>query len=204
MKKLLMWSALLMTGFAFYSCDDVIDNPAQNDSTVWNCTVNVTFANFDFNGMGDPESGEPYAFEAPKKLYVFNEQLEPLGTIATNTPPSAGATAKYSGNLCGVIGDNLILTTKTGTDYAKQDGTIKSVVENGIVQTAKVGIRLYMMMALARFTPFLTPSFFCSSASSISSSSKSETSDSICSKIPVRYIASNLATSCRSMARSPI
>ena len=143
MKKLLMWSALLMTGFAFYSCDDVIDNPAQNDSTVWNCTVNVTFANFDFNGMGDPESGEPYAFEAPKKLYVFNEQLEPLGTIATNTPPSAGATAKYSGNLCGVIGDNLILTTKTGTDYAKQDGTIKSVVENGIVQTAKVGIRLY-------------------------------------------------------------
>lgn len=143
MKKLLMWSALLMTGFAFYSCDDVIDNPAQGDSTVWNCNVNVTFADFDFNGMVDPESGDAYAFEAPKTLYVFNEQLEPLGTIATNTPPSAGISAKYSGNLCGVIGDNLILTTKTGTDYAKQNGTIKSVVENGIVQTAKVGVRLY-------------------------------------------------------------
>lgn len=143
MKKLLMWSALLMTGFAFYSCDDVIDNPAQGDSTVWKCTTNVTFADFDFNGMVDPESGDAYAFEAPKTLYVFNEQLEPLGTIETETPPTAGISAKYSGNLCGVIGDNLILTTKIGTDYAKQNGTIKSVVENGIVQVAKVGVRLY-------------------------------------------------------------
>lgn len=143
MKKLLLWSALLMTGFAFYSCDDVIDNPAQGDSTVWKCTTNVTFADFDFNGMVDPESGDAYAFEAPKTLYVFNEQLEPLGTIETETPPTAGISAKYSGNLCGVIGDNLILTTKIGTDYAKQNGTIKSVVENGIVQVAKVGVRLY-------------------------------------------------------------
>lgn len=143
MKKLLLWSALLMTGFAFYSCDDVIDNPAQGDSTVWKCTTNVTFADFDFNGMVDPESGDAYVFEAPKTLYVFNEQLEPLGTIETETPPTAGISAKYSGNLCGVIGDNLILTTKIGTDYAKQNGTIKSVVENGIVQVAKVGVRLY-------------------------------------------------------------
>ena len=143
MKKLLLWSALLMTGFAFYSCDDVIDNPAQGDSTVWKCTTNVTFADFDFKGLTDPESGEKYAYEAPKTLYVFNEQLEPLGTITTTTPPSAGATGKYSGNLCGVISDNLILTTKIGTDYSKQDGTIKSVVENGIVQVAKVGVRLY-------------------------------------------------------------
>ena len=143
MKKLLLWSALLMTGFAFYSCDDVIDNPAQGDSTVWKCTTNVTFADFDFKGLTDPESGEKYAYEAPKTLYVFNEQLEPLGTITTTTPPSAGATGKYSGNLCGVISDNLILTTKIGTDYSKQDGTIKSAIENGIVQTAKVGVKLY-------------------------------------------------------------
>ena len=143
MKKLLMWSALLMTGFAFYSCDDVIDNPAQGDSTVWKCTTNVKFADFDFNGIPDPETSEPYAFEAPKTLYVFNEQLEPLGTIETETPPAAGISAKYTGNLTGTIGDNLILTTKVGTDYAKQDGTLKSVVENGIVQTAKVAVRMY-------------------------------------------------------------
>lgn len=143
MKKLLMWSALLMTGFAFYSCDDVIDNPAQGDSTVWKCTTNVKFADFDFNGIPDPETSEPYAFEAPKTLYVFNEQLEPLGTIETETPPAAGISAKYTGNLTGTIGDNLILTTKVGTDYAKQDGTLKSVVENGIVQVAKVAVRMY-------------------------------------------------------------
>ena len=143
MKKLLMWSALLMTGFAFYSCDDVIDNPAQGDSTVWKCTTNVKFADFDFNGIPDPETSEPYAFEAPKTLYVFNEQLEPLGTIETETPPAAGISAKYTGNLTGTIGDNLILTTKVGTDYAKQDGSLKSVVENGIVQVAKVAVRMY-------------------------------------------------------------
>lgn len=87
MKKLLMWSALLMTGFAFYSCDDVVDNPVQNDSAVWNYSVTVKFADFDFKGLVDPVSGEKYAYEAPKTLYVFNEELEPLGTIATNTPP---------------------------------------------------------------------------------------------------------------------
>lgn len=143
MKKLLMWSALLMTGFAFYSCDDVVDNPVQNDSAVWNYSVTVKFADFDFKGLVDPVSGEKYAYEAPKTLYVFNEELEPLGTIATNTPPTAGGSAKYEGKLHGAIGNNLIITTKTGVDYAKQDGTIESAIENGIVQTAKVAVRLY-------------------------------------------------------------
>ena len=27
MKKLLFWAVLLMTGFAFYSCDERFDNP---------------------------------------------------------------------------------------------------------------------------------------------------------------------------------
>ena len=141
MKKLLMWSALLMTGFAFYSCDDVIDNPVQDDSAVWNYSVTVKFADFDFKGMGDATG--PYKYEAPKTLYVFNEELEPLGTIATNTPPSAGGSAKYEGKLRGAIGNNLIITTKTGVDYAKQDGTIESIIENAIVQSAKVAVRLY-------------------------------------------------------------
>lgn len=143
MKKLLMWSALLMTGFAFYSCDDVVDNPVQNDSAVWNYSVTVKFADFDFKGLVDPVSSEKYAYEAPKTLYVFNEELEPLGTIATNTPPSAGGSAKYEGTLRGAIGNNLIITTKTGVDYAKQDGTIESIIENAIVQSAKVAVRLY-------------------------------------------------------------
>ena len=143
MKKLLMWSALLMTGFAFYSCDDVIDNPVQDDSAVWNYSVTVKFADFDFNGLVDPVSGEKYAYEAPKTLYVFNEELEALGTIATNTPPTAGSSAKYEGKLHGAIGNNLIITTKTGVDYAKQDGTLESIIENAIVQSAKVAVRLY-------------------------------------------------------------
>lgn len=141
MKKLFMWSALLMTGFAFYSCDDVIDNPVQDESAVWTYSVNVSFDDFDFKGLSDASG--PYKYEAPKTIYVFNEELVPLGTIATEAAPEAGKSAKYTGTLRGAIGDNLILTTLTGADYSKQDGTMKSILENGIVQTAKVKVTLY-------------------------------------------------------------
>ncbi|MDO4984383.1 MAG: hypothetical protein Q4E48_01685 [Prevotella sp.] len=36
MKKLFLFAALLMTGFAFYSCEDVVDNPAQDPAQSWN------------------------------------------------------------------------------------------------------------------------------------------------------------------------
>ena len=47
MKKLFLFAALLMTGFAFYSCEDVVDNPAQDPAQSWNYSVSVKFADFD-------------------------------------------------------------------------------------------------------------------------------------------------------------
>lgn len=142
MKKLFLWAALAMTGFAFYSCDDVVDNPAQDSSSKWNYSVSVTFADFDFGGLTDAENN-PYAYEAPKTLYVFNEDMQAMGTISTDVAPAAGGTATYSGTLTGSIGNNLIITTKTGADFSKQDGTIESIIENAIVQTDTVAIKIY-------------------------------------------------------------
>lgn len=141
MKKLLLWSALLMMGFAFYSCDDVVDNPAQDPASVWNYSVSVKFADFDFKGYGDTSG--PYTYEAPTTLYVLNEDLVPMGTITTEAAPAAGTAATYAGTLTGTIGDNLIIITKLATDYTKQDGTLKSAKDNGIIQTAKVPIKIY-------------------------------------------------------------
>ena len=53
-KKLFLWSVLLMTGFAFYSCDDVIDNPAtgkqdpSNPNATWTYEVGIKFVDFKF------------------------------------------------------------------------------------------------------------------------------------------------------------
>lgn len=140
MKKLFLWAALAMTGFAFYSCDDVVDNPAQDSSSKWNYSVSVTFADFDFGEL-------TYAYEAPKTLYVFNEDMQAMGTISTDVAPAAGGTATYSGTLTGSIGNNLIITTKTGADFSKQDGTIESIIENAIVQTDTVAIKIYNAMS---------------------------------------------------------
>ena len=74
MKKLFMWSALLMTGFAFYSCDDVVDNPVQDENAQWNYSVSVTCPGFDFKGLADPETGDAFTYEVPKTLYVLNEE----------------------------------------------------------------------------------------------------------------------------------
>ena len=134
MKKLFLWSALLMTGFAFSSCDDVVDNPAQATTSVWNYSVSVKFA--DFTGLTTP-------YQGPTTLYVFNEQMTPMGTITAEAAPAAGDYGTYAGTITGAIGDNLIIMTKVGDDLAKQDGTEKSAAENGIVQTAKVPIKIY-------------------------------------------------------------
>ena len=123
-----------MTGFAFYSCDDVVDNPAQATTSVWNYSVSVKFA--DFTGITTP-------YQGPTTLYVFNEEMTPMGTITAEAAPAAGDYGTYAGTITGAIGDNLIIMTKVGDDLAKQDGTEKSAVENGIVQTAKVPIKIY-------------------------------------------------------------
>ena len=140
MKKLFMWSALLMTGFAFYSCDDVVDNPVQDENAQWNYSVSVTCP--DFTGLFDDNG--PVAYQVPKTLYVLNEQGQELGTISTPTAPAVNTAATYSGTLKGALGNQkLIITTKIGADLSKQDGTIKSAAENGIVQADTVAIKIY-------------------------------------------------------------
>ena len=121
-----------MTGFAFYSCEDVVDNPAQDPAQSWNYSVSVKFENF---------TGVTY--QAPTTLYVINEENTLMGTITTDAAPAAGDYGTYAGTLTGSIGNNLTITTKIGNDLAKQDGTLASAVENGIVQTADVPIKIY-------------------------------------------------------------
>lgn len=144
MKKLFLITALMLTGFAFYSCDDVVDNPAQDPTQAWNYSVSVKFAEFDFTAQPtDPVTGEPNTYVAPKTLYVLNEQNTLMGTITTDVAPAAGDYATYAGKITGSIGNNLIITTKIGNDLAKQDGTLASAIKNGIVQTATVPIKIY-------------------------------------------------------------
>lgn len=131
-----------MTGFAFYSCEDVVDNPAKDPAQSWNYSVSVKFADFDFNGAVD-ENSVPYTYKAPTTLYVLNEENTLMGTITTDAAPAIGDYGTYAGTLTGSIGNNLIITTKIGNDLGKQDGTLKSAIENGIVQTAEVPIKIY-------------------------------------------------------------
>lgn len=142
MKKLFLFAALIMTGFAFYSCEDVVDNPAQDPAQSWKYSVSVKFADFNFNGAVD-ENSVPYTYKAPTTLYVLNEENTLMGTITTDAAPAAGDYGTYAGTLTGSIGNNLIITTKIGNDLGKQDGTLKSAIENGIVQTAEVPIKVY-------------------------------------------------------------
>jgi len=140
MKKLFLFAALLMTGFAFYSCEDVVDNPAKDPAQSWNYSVSVKFENFDLSAA----PGE-LTYKAPTTLYVLNEENTLMGTITTETAPAADSKtyATYAGTLTGTIGNNLILATKIDNDLAKQDGTLESAIENGIVQTAEVPIKIY-------------------------------------------------------------
>ena len=142
MKKLFLFAAIIMTGFAFYSCEDVVDNPAQDPAQSWKYSVSVKFADFDFNGAVD-ENSVPYTYKAPTTLYVLNEENTLMGTITTDAAPAAGDYGTYAGTLTGSIGNNLIITTKIGNDLGKQDGTLKSAIENGIVQIAEVPIKVY-------------------------------------------------------------
>lgn len=135
-----------MTGFAFYSCEDVVDNPAKDPAQSWNYSVSVKFENFDFTAQPtDPVTGETNVYKVPTTLYVLNEEKTLMGTITTETAPAADSKtyATYAGTLTGSIGNNLIITTKIGNDLDKQDGTLASAIKNGIVQTAEVPIKIY-------------------------------------------------------------
>ena len=121
-----------MTGFAFYSCEDVVDNPAQDPAQSWNYSVSVKFEAF--TGV---------AYQAPTTLYVLNEENTLMGTITTDAAPAVGDYGTYAGTLTGSIGNNLIIVSQSNEDCAKQDGTLASIAKNGLVQTATVPIKIY-------------------------------------------------------------
>ena len=142
MKKLLFWAALLTTGFAFYSCDDVVDNPAQDPAPVWNYSVSVKFDAFNFDGIQD-ENGDPYTYNAPTTLFVFDENYKEMGTITAETAPAAGDFGTYAGTISGAIGDSLVISTSDPKNFVLQDGTMEAAIKYGLIQAAKVPIKIY-------------------------------------------------------------
>lgn len=148
MKKLLFWAVLLMTGFAFYSCDERYDNPAtetpnpSDPASTWTYEVSVKFAWFAEYYEGEKQ----YKFEAPNTLYVFNKSFDLLGEITCDEEiDQDNYTAdfyKFKGTLKGAIGDTLVIGTIGDQKWfaEKQDGTIENIYKNGILQAAKAPI----------------------------------------------------------------
>jgi hypothetical protein len=152
-QKLFFIATLILSSFAFVSCDEVIDNPAINSeasSQQWAYEVSVKFANFDFTGA----PGGPYAYKAPQKLYVYNEAGTELGTLTTaDEMDDLTKFYKFAGTLEGTFADSLIISTLNGEEFAAQDGTIENIVDNGLIfQTAKVPVRNYSTAASVVYT----------------------------------------------------
>jgi hypothetical protein len=153
MKKLFLFAALLMTGFAFYSCDDVVDNPVQDATAEWSYEVSVKFADFKFwydptdetTQIKDGVTGEPYLYKAPQTIYVYNMENELLGSLTTSEEiDDLSKSYKFSGKLNGAIGESLIISTLSTSEYAKQDGTLKNIVDNSLIlENAVVPVRNY-------------------------------------------------------------
>lgn len=150
MKKLFIYALLLMTGFAFYSCDDRFDNPVtqqqdpSNPASSWTYEVGIKFAQFT-SGYADVD-GENYTYKAPSTVFVYNKAGEKLGELKALEEFDYdnfnwGSYYKFSGALKGAIGEELTISTLDGFDYySKQDGTQKTLMESCILQTAEVPI----------------------------------------------------------------
>ena len=159
MKKLFLWSVLLMTGFAFYSCDDVIDNPAggkqdpSNPNATWTYEVSIKFVDFSFwhndanwNWVNTDIDGEEVTYKAPSTVYVHNKAGEFLGELKAVEEFDYknfdfNSYYKFAGTLTGAIGEELVISTLKDFDYySKQDGTLKTLAENCMLATAEVPI----------------------------------------------------------------
>lgn len=145
MKKLLFWAVLLMTGFAFHSCDERFDNPAtetpdpSDPASTWTYQVKISFADFNPDDIRywDAEAEEFKYYENPTTVFVYNQKGEKLGALSVTE--EYGDT--FAGTLNGAIGDTLIISSLEDFDYySKQDGSIESIVKYGILQVAKVPI----------------------------------------------------------------
>lgn len=160
MKKLLFWAVLLMTGFAFYSCDERFDNPvaerqdSSSPNATWSYEVGLKFQNFSLNhpdlnwnnwGTWDVD-GEEVTYKAPSTVYVYNKAGDFLGELTATEEFDYDAFNwdkyyKFAGTLKGAIGDELVISTLKDFDYySKQDGTLKSIAENCYLQVAEVPI----------------------------------------------------------------
>ena len=152
MKKLFIYALLLMTGFAFYSCDDRFDNPVtqqqdpSNPNSTWSYEVSVYFAEFDMDNIWVyDEDGNRLFYEATNTLYVYNQAYDLLGELKCEEEIDhtnyLADSYKFSGTLKGAIGDTLIIATQDFKWYIdKQDGTIENILANGILQTGKAPI----------------------------------------------------------------
>ena len=140
-----------MTGFAFYSCNERFDNPVDqrqdpaNPNAKWTYEVGIKFEQF-YSGYYDVD-GEYYTYKAPATVFVYNKEGEKLGELYAleddNENFNWDSYHKYSGILQGSIGEELTISTIEGFDiYSKQDGTLKSILENSILQIAEVPIFL--------------------------------------------------------------
>ena len=147
MKKLLIYALLLVTGFAFYSCDDRFDNPVSkqqdpsNPKASWTYEVNIKFAQWSFwNGE------ENLVYKAPTTVYVYNADKQFLGELKATEEFNYDnfnwdTYYKFSGTLKGAIGEKLLFSTLKDFDYySKQDGTIESLMENSILEIAEAPI----------------------------------------------------------------
>lgn len=141
MKKLFIYALLLVTGFAFYSCDDRFDNPVtqqqdpSNPAATWTYEVKIEFDAVNF-GYVDEEGFNPY--ENPDIVYVYNNNYQPLGTLTRDEQNDDDI---FMGTLKGSIGDTLIISTLENFDfYSKQDGTWETITKNCVLQVAKLPI----------------------------------------------------------------
>lgn len=148
-QKLFFIATLILSSFAFVSCDEVIDNPAINSeasSQQWNYEVSVKFADFALPGTA--------VYKAPKKIYVYNEAGIELGTLTTaDEMDDLNKFYKFAGTLEGTFGENLIIATANAEDFAKQDGTLATIIDNSLIlQTAIVPVRNYSTAGSVVFT----------------------------------------------------
>ena len=136
-----------MTGIAFNSCDERFDNPVSkqqdptNPNATWSYEVNVKFASFETYNDGE----KTYKFEAPNALFVYNQNYDLLGTITCaegiDQNNYTANSYKFAGSLKGAIGETLFISTADINWFAdQQDGTLESILKNGIMQSALVPI----------------------------------------------------------------
>ena len=159
MKKLLFWAVLLMTGFAFYSCDERFDNPvaerqdSSSPNATWSYEVGIKFTDFSFwhydtnwNWVNTDLDGEAVTYKAPSTVYAYNKAGEYLGELTATEEFDYDAFDwnkyyKFAGTLKGAIGEEIVISTLKDFDYySKQDGTLKSLAENSLLATADVPI----------------------------------------------------------------